>query len=211
MNKNEFAKFCGIIKFASDTQGEKEKSEETLYLMFEMLKEYRLEDIGEAVKHHIKTSEFPIKIANIVQRIEGSANEKSSMIWCKIISAIKKYGRNRSLRFDDPRAMYAIKMLGGWERLCNMPVDQQAFVERNFTQTYSLADKHNVTWETPEVPKAFLSLHDTNNIKSGYHEFVAPIIEISINGGVREIKQKMLEDKEGKILNLKQVLKNPYD
>jgi hypothetical protein len=115
----EFYAMCEMIARTCFVQRKnREEWEEQIRFLFELLSEYSLDCVKQAMYRHVKTQKFFPTPADITRLIEGSPEERSLAAWRLFLRAVGRYGYYDSVRFPDPAYHYAIGQLGGWERLC---------------------------------------------------------------------------------------------
>lgn len=58
--------------------------------------------------------------------------------WSTLNRAIDKFGAGRSVNFRDGLINATVRMLGGWERICQLPVEEfEKWFQKDFRATYS--------------------------------------------------------------------------
>ncbi len=76
----------------------------------------------------------PAELIEIINQTEGSKVEKA---WFEVMKEIEKKGIYGSPKFEDPIVYAVVEAMGGWEALCNMPVEKQSFYMREFENLYN--------------------------------------------------------------------------
>lgn len=116
--KQDWGRFCNLIRAADEITVGKPRSEAALSLMFEALGRHSFGAVKGAVSRHVETCKFAVTPADIARQIEGAPEERSLAAWRCFLRAVERHGYYDSVRFPGPAYHYAIGQLGGWERLC---------------------------------------------------------------------------------------------
>jgi hypothetical protein len=148
-------------------------------VFYECLKEFRIDEIEDAVKRLIynrTTASFP-KPAEIIQEIRGTTSNRATMAWIEVLESIKHVGHYQSVRFQDQVIHGAISIMGGWVRLASeMTTDDEKWKQKEFERLYEILSKN------PRSFPAYLpGLCEIQNAACGY-EGKAEVIDI---GGER--------------------------
>lgn len=62
------------------------------------------------------------KIAELINHIEGSPDEKAVNAWVMVLEMMDRLGDYPSVKFSDDAIMHAIKALGGWQAISSIDV-----------------------------------------------------------------------------------------
>ena len=108
-----------------------------LEIYVENLMEYEFGSIKKAAKKLVKTEKFMPKVADFVRMIEKEEGNTAERAWFELLSAIEKYGFYRKPVFNDKTIYAVVQAMGGWEAMCNMPVDRQNFYMKEFMSLYN--------------------------------------------------------------------------
>ena len=76
----------------------------------------------------------PAELLQLLDEIEGSQAERA---WLQVLEEIERVGITGSPNFKDPVIYAVVQAMGGWENLCNMPVDRQPFYMKDFVNLYT--------------------------------------------------------------------------
>lgn len=96
--------------------------------------------ICDALNKSILTMKFFPKVAEIIEKIQGtipSTKDCSAVAWSKLILAIERHGVWRSVVFQDAPIMAAVKAMGGWERVCEWQTPELNWRQKEFCELYS--------------------------------------------------------------------------
>jgi len=142
MEKNEFPRFAQLMVQTAEIYNEK-LSEIKIELYFEILKDFPYASIERAFVHHIRTSKFFPKPADIVEFIEGSPDDRSLKAWLLLTRLIKNYGYYYSIVVDDPALVATVEDMGGWMHICSTWKESELpYREREFREKYKYNLKH---------------------------------------------------------------------
>ena len=77
------------------------------------------------------------KIAEFVEAIEGSLDERAVEAWDEAMNACVKYGPYRSVSFADEAINRAVNhIVGGWDKINNCGLDELVWVKKEFLSAY---------------------------------------------------------------------------
>ena len=117
-------------------------SETGLAAMFAALIRYPLADVARAIQEHMLRSKWVPALAELVERLEGSAEDRARLAWTATEELVRRGGHNRSVSLEDPCAHYAVERLGGWVVLCaTLDATTRPFREREFARHYGDAER----------------------------------------------------------------------
>jgi len=108
-----------------------------LEIYIENLMDYEFASIKKAAKKLVKTEKFMPKVADFVKAIEETKGNSAESAWLELLSAIETYGYYRKPYFNDKTIYAVVQAMGGWEAMCNMPVDRQNFYMKEFVNLYN--------------------------------------------------------------------------
>nr|DAP00340.1 MAG TPA: Loader and inhibitor of phage G40P [Caudoviricetes sp.] len=118
---------------------EAQASKSLTMLYFENLAQYSLSDFAGACKKIIRdrTYQKMPKIAEFVEAIEGSIDERAVEAWDEVMSSCAQYGPYRSVSFADEAINRAIShIVGGWDKINNCGLDELVWVKKEFLSAY---------------------------------------------------------------------------
>lgn len=167
MQDRDLKRFAELMAGVSEQYGQAPLKPGGLSLFFSALREFPFEAVAAALTMHVKTSVYPPKAADIVQILQGTAEDRGRLAFQKVLEAIRDHGSYRSIQFPDPRIHYAIDRMGGWGKVCMMTLDETPFREKDFCQHYSLAERAGINWDSPGVPKYFPGMEEISNRSLG--------------------------------------------
>ena len=190
--------FAEIFGLAAEIYGQPKPTRGALKILYEILGEYSMEDVRSAMEDHLRSSPFPPKPADIVKRIDGSAEERALWAFQCVARAMEQLGYVRSVKWSDPRIHYAVDRMGGWMALCERcTAEKLPFIEKDFVRHYSYAERRHVSWEYPGLPHAFRGFIDAENQKKGLDAGEVVLADEEALSALREAStQRALEYKE---------------
>jgi hypothetical protein len=163
MQDRDLKRFAELLAGVSEQYGQAPLKPGGLSLFFAALREFPFDAVAAALTMHVKTSVFMPKAADIVTILQGTAEDRGRLAFQKVLRAISSHGSYSSIRFEDPRIHYALDRMGGWQKVCLMPLDETPFREKDFCQHYALAERAGITWDSPGVPRYFPGIIEVQN------------------------------------------------
>ena len=142
---NDFERFSEIMYGMADNFGS-EISLPGLEMRWQMLGKYSMDQIGRAAAHILKTrkiAKMPT-IAEFIEAIEGTPEDKAECEAMRVIDNIRLVGRYSQPRFEDPVTARVVGRMG-WNNLCSMPEDQQKWFVRDFMEAYKAESRRQDT------------------------------------------------------------------
>lgn len=151
MTESDRAEFYAIWVDAWEMHG-KDPSPGVLALAFDVLSRFELHEVRRAmgVVMSGKTYGAP-KPGELVEIIEGSADDRAMRAWTRVLAAIQGVGSYSSVAFDDPIIHAVIAHMGGWTELCRMTIDETPFRAQEFTKRYQGYARQRVVPPYPPV------------------------------------------------------------
>ena len=182
IREQDWKRFTDMIHTSDAVAGVTEKrSEIALAMMFEVLADYSMEDVTQAMLNHMKNSVYPIKPADIVGYIDGDNDSRARKAWNTILKAVHRYGGGTSVYFDDPAIHYVLQETGDWisfnDMLNSIQEKEIEFRFKPFKEVYLDGVKCASFVETPgkfKVKPYFLGRYDRENQANGYMDRVKP-------------------------------------
>lgn len=97
------------------------------------------QQVIDALRAHRKDpdkGQFAPKVADIIRRVSGGAEEHARFAWSELRRAIRLIGPYRSVEFTDPLIAVVADEIGGWGRLCQMETEKASFIGAEFIKSY---------------------------------------------------------------------------
>jgi hypothetical protein len=145
-------------------------------IYFKALENFGISDIDRAVSRMISTrvfASFP-KPAEIIQEIDGSAEELALNAWSKVSYAIRHVGQYESVAFDDPVIHSVIEAMGGWHQMQEPNAYHPVFSQKEFMNLYPIKAKLG------DHPEKCAGLFE-DTMAGGYKDFIKPPVRIGTN------------------------------
>ena len=140
MNPQEKKKVTDIINGTAQLLN-REMSPLAIAIYVKAIEDLSFEQVSAAFSDLVRQSKFfppPAELREMVlgppEKLEDVALIESS----KVVEAVKRYGGNKSVVFDDPVTMAVIQQVfGGWERLSGeITLDQEKWWRKEFVKAY---------------------------------------------------------------------------
>lgn len=170
-----------LIIFSEEFDGGKPISELKAETWFNALSQYSISDLQKAASKVLRNriySGFP-KIAEIVESIEGSKQDKAQTAWQQVKKAMSDYGYIASVKFSNVVIHSVIEDMGGWVELCKR---DDPFIEKNFIEKYLFH------CQQANHPKYIAGLLEIENRMNGYLTTIKEPYLIGFNDDIRKIK-----------------------
>jgi len=155
----------------------REISEGVIEIYWQGLQNYDLKAVQKAFQAHIANpdnGQFMPKVADLVRMLAGTTTDASVIAWSKVASAIKRVGPYQSVVFDDPCIHAAIEGLGGWEKVCATPSDEElVFTARAFENLYKA---HKRNGNTPDYQRVLIGTSERVNADLYPHAISPPVM-----------------------------------
>lgn len=137
----EFSKIMAVLTTTYDRR----TSEELLGIYYDILKQFGIEEIKNAVCEHIQTNKYFPKPSELIALIKPpeSIEDKANKAWILLLKAIAKHGYYDSVQFEDKIIHTCIRAMGGWMQVSNREPDtwmHKDFI--GFYQSYCYATSH---------------------------------------------------------------------
>lgn len=187
MRAIDYEKFAVMMATLAEVFNDgKEVSKIKTEIYFKSLESYPIENISQAVTKMISTRVFPSfpKPAEIIQEINGKAENKATEAWIMAINAIRRAGNYDSVVFADPVIHSVIQVLGGWPKFCEGDAKDEHWKQKEFEKLYAVISSRN-----GKHPAYLPGLHEINNTARGY-DHKPEVIRI----GFEKEKIKMIQD-----------------
>ncbi|WP_169975864.1 DUF6475 domain-containing protein [Campylobacter sp. RM16191] len=132
-----------------------------LALYFEDLEKFSQSELRQALRTLRQTRKFSNMptIAEILEVLEGSIDDKAQLALDDLVFAISRYGTERSICFADKTIMCVVEAAGGWERIGKLEGKEwDDFKKWEFKKLYRTYAK------TPHLAKSYLiGRHERQN------------------------------------------------
>lgn len=179
MTRADWPEFVRLLAAAAEICAGKAISDQGAALMFTALESCPLDEVRRAVLACAMASKFVPTLAEILEKLRGSAEDRARLAWCALEDLVRRAGYDRSVSLGDPCAHYAVERLGGWVVLCaTLDATTRPFREREFARHYGDAERMGLAWGTPGVPTYLMGESERLCLASGHAEWVAPPVTL---------------------------------
>ena len=181
MNKNDIKQLGVYMAVLSEefTDG-KPISELKIQTWYNALEKYEIKVIGKAVSNIAQKriyNGFP-KLAEIINEIEGSADDRALLAWNELKEAIARVGAYNSVKFSDPKTVAVVNEMGGWAKVCEVKEDDLKWMQKDFERLYKVCQ--------PAKNLLLPGIIEITNNLNGYKEHIPQPVLI---GEYKEINQ----------------------
>ena len=148
MNAQEKKQVTDIIDGTAQLLN-REMSPLAIAIYVKAIEDLPFEQVSAAFSDLVRQSKFfppPAELREMVlgppEKLENLALIESS----KVVEAVKRYGGNKSVVFDDPVTMAVIQQVfGGWERMSGeMTLDQEKWWRKEFVKAYQAYSRSGI-------------------------------------------------------------------
>ncbi|MBN2251061.1 MAG: hypothetical protein JW724_03185 [Candidatus Altiarchaeota archaeon] len=183
MVERDAGKFAAIIVSLAEVFNDgKEPSKALIKLYWHALKGYTVEQVHKAAGDILRERVFPSlpKPAEIIEAIRGSQGDRAIRAWIDTLTAIRKVGSYKSVKFSDPVIHAVVEFMGGWPAMGEMRVDEEKWKQREFERLYACMESGG------GYPEYLLGLIEKVNGSAG----AEPPVLIGFDANVRLIESK---------------------
>ena len=113
------------------------------------------EQFLQAVKRCLAECKFIPKPADLLERVQGhgamgeGAEDLAIQAWDQLARATQRYGKYRSIDFEDKAINAAVRSLGGWTQLCEQQSDEfNKWTRLNFMRAYQAYQRGGISEES---------------------------------------------------------------
>lgn len=136
MTTEDFSVFKQVWCMTCAAVGATSPDLETLYMIFDDLMEYSIEQVLAALKNHRKTSQFMPKPADVINFIKNN-DTTAAESWALVDWAIMNFGP-RAVCFEDTRIAITLNKMGGYFYLINNLTDKnEDFYRKEFIEMFN--------------------------------------------------------------------------
>jgi hypothetical protein len=113
-------------------------SDMALEIYFDAFKDFTYEQFCQGFSSVVKTHKYKNmpNPAEIIDAIEGGSEVKALTAWDEVLTDIRKRGRLQGGKFDNPAIEQAIRVCGGWEKICAGDEQDLQWVKKEFIEAY---------------------------------------------------------------------------
>lgn len=100
---------------------------------------FDLEQIRAAMQRHCTDPEhgkFAPKVADLSRILQGTTTDRAALAWGKVHEAMGSVGAYTDVVFDDPAIHAVVEDMGGWPKVCRMPLDELGYLQHRFCEAH---------------------------------------------------------------------------
>lgn len=100
---------------------------------------FDLEQIRAALQRHCTDPErgqFAPKVADLARILQGTTTDRAALAWGKVHEAMGSVGAYTDVVFDDPAIHAVVEDMGGWPKMCRMPLDELGYLHHRFCEAH---------------------------------------------------------------------------
>lgn len=134
MNQSEKHEFGALLTNVMAYYG-KDASDFLLSAWWDACSGVSLEQVKKAINQHIRDAErgaFAPKVSDIVRALNGTATDRSTIAWGKVLGAMSSVGAYQDVVFDDPAIHAAVVDCGGWMKVCRGELAELSYLQHRF-------------------------------------------------------------------------------
>lgn len=135
-DRAKFSKFMAVIA----EMFEKTPSKTIMDIYWKALEPFTDKQCEKAFNEVVVSSRFFPKPVDIIEVIRGTGSNRATEAWIKTIGALRRVGTYQSVKFDDPAIHSVIEIMGGWDSMGNMLVDDEKWKQREFEKLYPIME-----------------------------------------------------------------------
>jgi hypothetical protein len=165
MKGRDFPRLAALLAQTAEVYGKDRPTAGALKVFAAALSDYDVDDVQHALSVHVRTNKFWPRPADLIEILEGTAEDRARMAWQKVKSAQRRYGAHYSVAFEDPLIHYAVERLGGWTALSQIESKDEPFREKDFIGWYIKGERTGIGWG--QVSAKLPGLHELNNRQCG--------------------------------------------
>jgi len=179
--------FSGMIEILEASYKEK-INKETSKIYWDMLKNYDDKIIKETTIRCIKELKYFPKISEIIEMIEGNSTDEAELAWLYLLDKIEYIGHYQSVSFPDYPAIGAVvEAMGGWLEICDMKIDEEKWVKKEFIKLYPIMKKRG------DYPDKLIGQFELDNGNRYTEKFMLEEFGRRLDG--KKVDRKLIEDK----------------
>lgn len=147
-DREQFAKLIGALAIATRVEAD----ELLLEAYWMALEDLPIESVAIAAKRALRECKFfPMAVELREMSGEVSPADRAVLAWDAFQKAVHQHGYYDSVQFDDPAITATVRSLGGWIRVCELPVDEfDKWLRKDFERVYASYCRSGVSPEALE-------------------------------------------------------------
>jgi hypothetical protein len=133
-------KMFGEFILAIGEMFDKDISDVLRQLYWKALEPFTDEQCKKAFNDVILSSRFFPKPIDIIEKIKGTQSNRATEAWIQTLTAIRRIGTYRSVKFSDPVIHAVIEFMSGWPEMGNILVDDEKWKQKEFERLYPIME-----------------------------------------------------------------------
>jgi len=153
----------------------------------EMFKKYSDKQLIKAVGDFLRRGKFFPRVSDIIESIEGTSADEAELAWICLLNKIEREDYYKSVSFPDYPAIGAVvKAMGGWIEICDMKIDEEKWVKKEFIKMYPIMKKRG------DYPDKLIGQFELDNGNRYTKKFMLEEYGRKLDG--KKIDRKLIED-----------------
>ena len=179
----------------------KRLDKQIMQIYWYVLKDYSEEEIQLAFTRALRECKFFPVPAQLVEFLEGNQDIKAEHAWITLVDAIEKFGHYYSIVFEDGKIAKAVEVLGGWEYICSLNIQELNFKRKEFINIYKAINSKG--------PQKVVGFIERKNFLKGHNDISYPLCIVDKNGNIQQ-KDKVLSEAKEANKAIKEISVNNY-
>ena len=133
----KFTEFAELFTLLCTTYN-KEATKTLMSAYYMVLSELSKEQFQDAIKKMLATRKYtnlPMP-ADILEAVYGNPDDEALIALKELEDAMGIFGAYKSVIFKNKLIMACVEGIGGWQRICQMPLDEWKFQKQEFLKLY---------------------------------------------------------------------------
>lgn len=171
------AEFVKLVTALARTFGR--DADEATFTGYELgLSDVPIDRLKMAVVRAIRERKFMPTVAELRELAgELTPDVRAVKAWDAFQNAVVAHGSYVSVDFDDPVINATVRNLGGWERVCDLPVSEfDKWLRKDFDRVYKALCQAGIG---PDAGAPLLGYHNRNNLAGGFGKHVKQPLRIA--------------------------------
>jgi len=183
MNKNTFLKSISVLESAFD----KKLSKGAINIYWSRIKKYTDSEFKKAVIRCVDELNYFPKVAELKNILEGTSEDEAELAWICLLNKIEREDYYKSVSFPDYPAIGAVvEAMGGWIEICDMKIDEEKWVKKEFIKMYPIMKKRG------DYPDKLIGQFELDNGNKYTKKFMLEEFGRQLDG--KKVDRKLIED-----------------
>jgi hypothetical protein len=142
----DYKRFTELMGWMGETFGTK-ISQARCHAYFGILSDLETDEFERAVRIALRSNDFLPSPKQIFDLARGSPEDNAIRALARVVDAMQRHGRYKSVDFGDPITHAAVRACGGWLHLMDASARDFPWVRREFIKAYVVYSRRGVTSE----------------------------------------------------------------